>query len=527
MRKVSEKLLSGSALRTVSLIANGVVAFLLLPFMVHHLGDRLYGFWALAGTFVGYYGLIDFGLTATVAQYISGAIGRKDLKECNLVFNTALRIHSMLGGLVVLVTLVVAALAPLICHSPEDASLFREVILLLGVTVALDFPLKTYKGLLLAEMHFDMLSWLSLLYTALRTVFVIWAVLAGYGLLGLVWGTFLAAIPISLLTLWLTHKTFPWIRVHAGPTNRDTTKRLFSYSVYLFIADIADNLRFGVDPVVITAFVGLAAVTHYRIASVFADQYLRVMISMLGVFQPLLSQLHGANDNVRIKRAFFLATKISVCVASFLCFGLIAWGRPMILRWMGPHYMDAYGPLVVLSLAMLVDLWQLPSVSFLNATFNHRFYALSTLAEGLLNLAISLILVRRYGILGVALGTLVAAVLVRIIVQPWWMCKVTEISYPTYMRQLSGSILRCAGVICVSLPLVFWGLRPDYKYIFSSAVWAAILYALGSWFVVFGSDERKLFWTAFRRRSGGSKAGVSPPGSAHGSEGIEAPVGQI
>src|ERR1700691_1009645 len=509
MRKISQKLLSGSALRTVSLVSNGIVAFILLPFMVRHLGDRLYGFWALAGTFVGYYGLIDFGLTATVAQYISGAIGRKDDKECTLVFNTALRIHSLLGGSVVFLTLILAALAPLMFHSSQDAWLFRKVILLLGVTVALDFPLKTYKGLLLAEMHFDTLSWLSLLNTALRTMFIVWAIVAGYGLLGLAWATMLAAFPISLLTLWFTHKTFPWVRIHASPMNRKTTKSLFSYSVYLFVADVADSLRFGVDPVVITAFVGLAAVTHYKIASVFADQYLRVMISMLGVFQPLLSQLHSANEHVKIKKTFFLATKISVCAASFLCFGLIAWGKPMILRWMGLHYLDAYGPLVVLSLAMLVDLWQLPSVSLLNATFNHRFYAFSNLAEGLLNLGVSLILVRRYGILGVALGTLVAAIVLRIIVQPWWMCKVTDISYSMYMRQLSGSIFRCAGVISISFPLVFWGLRPDYKYIFSSAVWAAILYALGSWFLVFGPDERKMFWNAFGRRNNDPKANMS------------------
>src|SRR6202167_5384340 len=106
------------------------------------------------------------------------------------------------------------------------------------------------------------------------------------------------------------------------------------------------------------------------------------MISMLGVFQPLLSQLHSANEHVKIKKTFFLATKISVCAAIFLCFGLIAWGKPMILRWMGRHYLDACGALGVLSFAILVDLGPLPYMSLLNATFNPRFYASSNLAEG-------------------------------------------------------------------------------------------------------------------------------------------------
>lgn len=518
MSSTAQKLLSGSTLRTVSLIANGIVAFFLLPFLVCHLGDRLYGFWALAGAFVGYYGLLDFGLTGTVCQYISGAIGRKDHRECNLVFNTALRIHALLGGAVLLVTLILAALAPLICATSPDASLFSKVILILGVTIALSFPIKTYTGLLLAEMHFDITSWLALLTTALRTTLIVWAVLTGHGLMGLAWATFWGALPSFALAVWLTHRKFPWIQIHGGPTDRKTTKGLFSYSVYLFIADIADRLRFELDPVVITAFLGLAAVTHYKIASVLADQYMRIMISIVGVFQPLFSQLQAANDDAKMKNTFFLATKISVCIASFLCFGLIAWGRPLILRWMGPHYMDAYGALVALALAMVVDLWQLPAVNFLYATFNQRFYAFSTLAEGLLNLGVSLILVRRYGILGVALGTLVAAIVIRIALQPWWMCRVVHMSYPAYMRFLSTNILRCAGVIGLSLVLVFWGLRPDYIYLLSSAACAATLYATGSWFLLFHSDERRLFQAAFRKRSNARNSGASAPSIVRYSE---------
>ena len=496
----SQQLLSGSFLRTVVLVLNAVVAFSLLPFLVHHLGDRLYGFWALAGTFVGYYGMLDFGLTGTVSQYISSAIGRKDDRECNLVFNTALRIHSLMGGIALLVTFALAALAPLLLHDPRDASLFWKVILLVGVAMSLGFPMNTYQGLLAAALRFDIVSWMGLLTLTLRTTLIVWTVLAGHGLIGIAWVSLLASLPSSLLTVWITNKQFRWIRILAGSTERKMTKSLFSYSSYLFIADIADRLRFQVDPIVIAAFVGLAAVTHYRIASVFADQYMRIMITVMGVFWPLLSQLHGAGEEARIKKTFFFATKISVCAATFLCFGLITWGRPTIHRWMGPAYMDSYWPLVVLTLAMLMDLWQMPTVSLLYATFKHRVYAFSNLAEGLLNLGVSLILVRRYGMLGVALGTLVAAMIVRVIVQPWWMCKVSNISYRIYVRFFSGNALRCAGVIAASLPLVYWGLRPDYRYLFGSATCAAILYAIGTWLAVFDKNDREVFRAVLRKR---------------------------
>jgi O-antigen/teichoic acid export membrane protein len=500
MRTLTHRLLSGSVSRSLSFLANGVVAFLLLPFLVRHLGDRLYGFWSLVATFIGYYGMLDFGLTATVAQYISAAIGRKDREECNVVFNTALRIHSLLGVAVLVVTAILAASAHLICSNPQDASLFWKVIMVLGVTVALSFPMKTFVGLLLAEMRFNVISWIDLSTLALRTSLIVWVILSGHKLLGLAWVTLFASLPGLALIMWRTKKDFPWLRIHRGPIGRKTTKGLFSYSAYIFAADIADRLRFQVDPILISAFVGLAAVTHYRIASVFADYYLRLMISLVGVFQPLLSQLYGANDHVGIKRTFFLATKISLCVSSFLCFGLIAWGKPMIQRWMGPKYMDAYAPLVVLSLALLLDLCQSPSVNLLYATFKHRFYAYANMCEGLLNLIFSLILVRRYGILGVALGTLIASAIVRVIVQPWWVCKVSALSYPTYMRFLLNNSVRCAALICVAYALVSWGLKPDYRFLFGSATLAAGIYGVGSWLLIFDKNERRRFWDTVMKR---------------------------
>ena len=73
---LAKKVLPGSALRVVNLFVGVVISLFLIPFIVHHLGDRLYGFWSLVGTFVGYYGLLDLGLSSAVSQFVCVAIGR-------------------------------------------------------------------------------------------------------------------------------------------------------------------------------------------------------------------------------------------------------------------------------------------------------------------------------------------------------------------------------------------------------------------------------------------------------------------
>ncbi|HEV2246346.1 MAG TPA: hypothetical protein VGW37_06805 [Terriglobia bacterium] len=76
MTKSATKLVvSGSALQAVQFAIAVVVAFFLTPFVIHSLGDRMYGFWTLAAAFVGYYGLMDLGLSSAVNRYIAGAAG--------------------------------------------------------------------------------------------------------------------------------------------------------------------------------------------------------------------------------------------------------------------------------------------------------------------------------------------------------------------------------------------------------------------------------------------------------------------
>jgi O-antigen/teichoic acid export membrane protein len=495
---IGRRLLSGSVLQVGNLFLTAVAAFFLMPFIVHHLGDRIYGFWALAASFIGYYSLLDFGLSSAVSQYMSVAIGRNDDAECRGVFNTALRINLLLGGIALLVTAAIVVFTPWFSHSPADAHVFQKVIAILGVNAAINLPVRVYGGVLYTKFRFDIQSWLTILGLILRTGFIVWVILADGGLLALAWVTFLTSLPVTVLQIWFARREASWARIESKSIEIKIVKSLSSYSVYTFLAYIADAIRFQIDPLVISGLIGLAMVTHYRVAGVFAQYYMQMIIFSVGMLQPVFSRLHGVGDRAGIEKVFFFGTKISSCISIFICLALVGWGRPFIVRWMGSSYEDAYWPLVVLSFAVLLDVCQKPSIDLLYATFNHRFYTYTNWAEGLLNLGFSLALARPLGILGVALGTLIGAFLIRVVLQPWWVCKVNGIHYGIYMRFIGRNLLYCSLLMAGAIAISSWGLRPNYPLLVASAICATLLYAIGLWLVVFDPPEREYFKAALR-----------------------------
>jgi len=499
---VGRRLLSGSVLQVGNLVATAIVAFCLMPFVVHHLGDRIYGFWALALSFIGYYSLLDFGLSSAVSQYMSIAIGRNDEAECREVFNTALRINFVLAGIALLVTAIIVAVTPRFSHNPSDAHLFQSVIAILGVNAAVGLPVRVYGGVLYTKFRFDIQSWLTILGLVLRTGLIVWVILIGDGLLALAWVTLLASLPIIVLQIWFAKREASWARIDSKSVELKMAKSLSSYSIYTFLAYIADTIRFQIDPLVISALIGLVMVTHYRVAGVFAQYYMQIIIFSVGMLQPVFSRLHGLGDRAGIEKVFYFGTKLSVCISVFICLALIGWGKPFIVRWMGPSYVDAYWPLVVLALAVLLDVCQKPSIDLLYATFNHRFYTYTNWTEGILNLVFSLALARPLGILGVALGTLIGAFVIRVVLQPWWVCRVNGIGYAIYMGFLGRNLLYCSFLMGAATAISAWGLRPSYPFLVPSAICATVIYAIGSWLVVFNPVEREYFKAAIRKNRG-------------------------
>jgi O-antigen/teichoic acid export membrane protein len=495
------KLLSGSVLRVVNLVGAALASFLLMPFIVGHLGDRIYGFWSFTTAFIGYYNLLDFGLSSAVSQYLCIAIGRKDRTECRVVFNTALRLQSAVGCVALLGTAVVAVATPWFCHNPEDAHLFRQVVIILGVTSAFGFPARVYWAVLESELRFDIQSWLANLALVLRTGLIVGAILVGGGLLALAWATLFATLAVITIQVWFARREASWARVDKGSIESTMAMNFFSYSFYTFLAYVADIVRFQLDPLVITSLIGLAAVTHYKVAGVLAQYYLQIIVVSVGMLLPVFSRLHGAGNRAALEEVFFFGTKLSCSISVFICLALIAWGKPFIVRWMGTRYEDGYLPLVLLSLAVLLDVCQKSSADLLFATFKHRFYAWINGAEAILNLSFSLILAKPLGILGVAMGTLIGAFLVRIAFQPWWVCRVSGLHYTGYMKFLCTTLLRCGCVTGAAIAIVAWGLKPDYLWLVTSAVCATALYAVGSWLMVFSQNERGQLLRALKRRT--------------------------
>ncbi len=490
-RKNYSCLISGSSLRTVEFGAQLTVAFLLTPFIIGKLGDSMYGLWTLIASVVGYYGLLDLGLSVAVTRHFSGALGAADHEGCNRAFNTSLWLFSFIGVVALLISLSLMAAAPYFCRTPEHVTLFRTLILILGSDLALSMPARAYGGMLTSSLKFSFLATLQLAALVVRSVLIVVMLNLGFGIVTLALVNVSVQLPVRLMHVVFAHRHMPFLRISRRYLSWSMVKQLFSFSSYMFIAQLGDQLRFHVDYLVITAFLGLAYVTQYKIASMLVHYHSMLMSAVTGVLYPLFGQMAGGGNIVAIRKIFMAGTRLSMVIASFVTFGLVAWGKPFIHLWVGRRFVETYPCLVILSISFMVMLWQATTMNLFIGLSRQKVIAGLNASEGIANLALSLILVKPFGIVGVALGTAIPMLVIKLFVQPLYACQTAGIPLTDY----AALILRTLFHIGVSLtgPLILSLLfaRPSLWVLFAVGASSLFLYTITIWHVELIPVERR------------------------------------
>lgn len=501
MSSSAQKLVSGSILRVMSLVAAIAVSFFMTPFIIHSLGDKMYGFWVFVATFIGYYGVFDFGLSNAVGRHMSRFIGGNDPDECNRVFNTGFVLFLGIGLLVLIVTIVAAYLADYFVENQTDVLTFQIVFLILGFHTAIDFPMRAFHGVLHAKLRFDVISYIGLLNLTIKTVLVIVVLKLDYALIGLALASLISSFSVNILYVYSARKCLPEIVVNFRSANKDTARMLFSYSVFVFILQIATMLRFQTDAFVITAFIGLSAVAHYNIAGMLIRYFDDLMGRVMGVLTPYFSQLDGAGDDQGIFSAFLFASKISIAISSFVGFGFIVWGRQFIERWLGRDYLDAYPCLVILVVGVLFSFWQTPSIALLYGTSKHRFLAIVAIIEGFTNLFLSLILVNYYGLIGVALGTTIPLIINKAIIQPKYVCRTLSLSYSGYLKVIFRGVFSVGMALCIPILMSLEYSKPNYLNLIGLAVISSLVYSVVTWYLLLTLEEKRIIRTLLSKKT--------------------------
>jgi O-antigen/teichoic acid export membrane protein len=296
------RLASSSALRALDVGVQALATLWITPLLIHSLGKERYGLWITVITLVSYLDLFDLGMTNATSRYVARALGKSDLDAARATARSAFTVLALIGlGCLVLVGLLTIAIPHLLPSAPESLPL-KALVLILGCTAALSFPLRVFSGVLEAFVRYEYTTAASLIRTVLSTLALSWVLTHGASLLHMVIVVAASGLLQRALNLIFAQRVLPEMRLLSFQTTRESRRELLGYGAKNFLMKVVDLFRFRIDNVVIANIVSVAAVSLYA-PGMAIIRYFREFIECFGaVAMPVFSRAEGAGDRATIRR---------------------------------------------------------------------------------------------------------------------------------------------------------------------------------------------------------------------------------
>lgn len=476
---------------------NAAVAFLLTPYLIHSLGMKNYGIWVLITAVIGYYGLLDLGIRSAIMRYIATYAGKRNLSALNGVFNTGFAIFCVVGAIIIVFSLSAAGfLATFFDISPAKQTEFRLLVKLLGVSTGILFPCNVLAVTLLAHERFVVVNAIRTFLTLFRTSGILWALSVNGGLVSIALVYLLTSICEIVVNLITIRKCLPYIRFSMRIATIGCMGALLHFGLFAFIAKIGELLRLKLDAAVVAKFLDMENVAIYGLATLIIMFLLRWMVALIGTTQPRLASLAARSSPQELSQAI---TRYSVLIANFMAvLGVttILLSGDFLRLWVPENVKDPSGAnivLLILVVGLAPDLMTRVSTNALQAVKKHPFYAYLTIVEGLVNLGLSIALVKHLGIYGVALGTAIPAVFTRIIIQPLYCCRVFGLKWRSYMLEV---LLKPLSLLATGVTLRYGTshilVATSYPQLLLKATVVFCLFAVSAYVFCLGQEPRRI-----------------------------------
>jgi O-antigen/teichoic acid export membrane protein len=424
-----------------------IVVLITTSILARLLAKNDFGLIAIAVVAINYLSVLkDLGLGVALIQR------KGDVKEAaNTVFTINLIIGFVLSALII-------PLAPLIAIYFRDPHV-TSVVRWMGVSFVINALGSVHTNWLVRDLDYRRKLIPDLGSPLIKGVISIGMAYLGYGVWSLVFGQIAGAIA-SVVLVWMILPWRPRLRL-----DRNIAAGLMKFGASVTVIDIINEITDNIDYIIVGRIFGLVPLSIYTLAYRLPEMLLIGNLWVMGgVVFPAFSTIQDKPKE--LQRGFLASVRIVELIAVPICLGLLIAADPIVRVVFGEQWLEAIPVLRVLAIYAWVY-----SLGY----HVGGFYKAIGRPDILLKLSIltliiiipALLIGARFGIIGVAIGHLIA-ILIRRIVSLGLATRFVNVTLADILGQLRSSLLAAFVMAPITFGISYLtaGLNPFLQLIF-------------------------------------------------------------
>lgn len=434
----------GIILSYLNIVLHAIIGFAYVPLLLYYIGQSEYGLYQLIGSFIAYFSVMDFGLSAAVVRFYSKYKALEDKVKMENILAFALRAYGVITVLLFAIGCVCYYYLPQMFAQSmtiEEIASARKLFALLLFNIAITLSTMVFKATINAYEKFLFFKGTETVQLVLQPILIICILQAWPSAFAVAAvQTFINICLIVAQIYYCFGKLHITIRYHYW--DNELFNRFKKLALSIFVVMIFDQIFFKTNQVILGVISGTEEVAVYSIASLIYMNYMALSLAISGVYLPHVTEMVAKHEPVQKLSALFIRIgRLQYFLLALVASGFIIFGRQFITIWAGPDFQEAYAITLLIIIPFTIDLIQNLANSILQAQNQYNFRAKVFVVMGIFNLILAIPLGYKYGGTGCAFATGLAMFLSNGVVMNWYYAKVTKLDIARFWREIASITL--------------------------------------------------------------------------------------
>lgn len=489
-------MISTLILQIVTIISGFIIPKIILT----NFGSDVNGLVSSLTQFLNYITLVEGGITGVVMANLYKPLCEQDNKKLSSIVRTTNAFYKKIGLIFIIYTIALAVVYPLIFKTGFSYWYVFTLTLILSISLLIQYMFSlTFRNLLNADKKVYIVSFTQ---TLIWIFDIILAIVSVY---------IYPSIHLLKLLIGLTYIVQPLIygkvikKYYKLDAASKADNELLKSRWDGFAINVAAFIHNGTDIAVLTIFSNLGVVSVYSVYALVTSGLRQIVNSLTTGINPTIGQAYAKNDMKELNQKMDIYEYIIFVLVFFLFTvgGLLI--TPFVMIYTkgitdANYYEPIFGGLLLVAEA--VYLLKFPHLNLAYSANKFKDITKPAFIEAFLNIIISVILVSKYGIIGVAVGTLVSMIY-RMIFHIKYTTKLIEnrkqwIFYRKLLIFVIGTLIGLG--ICYFIPQVKYTIASWIIHAIIYSIIFVIIYSIIS--VLFFKKELKFFKGYLFRKKG-------------------------
>ena len=443
----------GVILSYILMIFEVASTLLLTPYIISSLGMAEYGVYKLIVSISGYLMLLDLGVGNSVVKYVAknkennDTDGTRRFLGISILFYGGIAMIACVAGAVLVHIFPVAFSQGL---TPDEIDISIRLLSITVINVAVMLATSGFSNTIVGYSKFDIANGAAIAQICLKILLTFVALKLGF--------KSIAIVTIQLITtiigrgFYVLYVLFV-LKIKPEFKNPDHAfiKEVVIYSGFIMLQMIATQINIGAGQIILATMIPGAAmlIAIYGVGMQLVQYFQNIGSAFNGVLMPgVVKMVENGASSSQLQAEMTRIGRLSLTVLGLIWGGFMAYGMQFITLWAGSEYKSAFYVAAILLTVYLIIYPQCIGYQILWAKNENKELSVMKLSVVLVNIAVTVALVKINPVIGATVGTFTALFIGDVVVMNILFKKKLGISICKYYGDMVKGIIPSMIVAC-------------------------------------------------------------------------------